>query len=86
VITLQDRPASKVLKVDGRLSAQDTELLVDACSAVSGPLLLDLTNLKFADRRGVDALRELKARGAAIIGVSPYLGLVLGGCDTPDPA
>ena len=68
-----------VLKVDGQLSGEEARLLVDACEAVAGPIILDLTDLQFADRQGVRMLRQLQARGATLTGLSPYLDLLLGG-------
>jgi len=75
---------SQALKVDGHLTAEDTELLVHACGAVTGGLVLDLRDLRSADRRGVSALRDLRARGAIFTGLSPYLTLLLRETGSPD--
>lgn len=40
-------------------------------------MVLDLTDLQFADREGVSALRKLWAHGTKLTGVSPYLRLLL---------
>jgi len=66
------------LKLDGRLTAEEVLEVRRACAGVEGRLVLDLTDLQFADRLGVSVLRELRARGAQLIGVSHYLGLLLG--------
>ncbi len=79
LITRVDHAERPVLKVDGRLSAEDTDLLVQTCEAVVGPLVLDLSDLRFADRQGVGTLRDLQARGISLIGLSPYLALLLTG-------
>ena len=50
----------------------------------SKPLVLDLSDLRFADRRGVGTLRELRARGVTLVGLSPYLDLLLGATGLPD--
>src|SRR6266542_724934 len=42
-------------------------------------VVLDLNDLHFADRQGVSALRELRAQGAKLTSVSPYLCLLLDG-------
>ena len=84
LITRQQRAEGQVLKVDGNLSAEDTEVLVRACEAEAPCLVLDLTDLLFADRRGVGALRELQSRGITLTGLSPYLSLLLGRPDLPD--
>lgn len=73
----------QVLKVDGQLSGENGVELVRACEAVTGCLVLDLRDLRFADRRGVGMLRELRARGAVLQGLSPYLELLLGSGGVP---
>jgi anti-anti-sigma regulatory factor len=78
LITRLDHAEQHVLRVDGRLSAEDTDLLVQICETVAGRLVLDLTDLQFAGRRGVGTLRELQAHGVTLIGLSPYLDLLLG--------
>jgi len=70
-------PTSR-LKLDGRLTAEEVLELRRACTAATGRLVLDLTDLQFADRQGVNVLREFRAQGAQLIGVSHYLGLLLG--------
>jgi len=40
-------------------------------------MVLDLSDLHFADRKGVSTLRELQAQGAELLSVSPYLRLLL---------
>jgi len=69
------------LKLDGRLTAEEVLELRRVCTAAKGRLVLDLTDLQFADRQGVSVLRDLRAQGAQLIGVSHYLGLLLG--ETP---
>jgi len=66
------------LKLDGRLTTEEVLEVRRACEGVEGRLVLDLTDLQFADRQGVSVLRELRAQGAQLIGVSHYLGLLLG--------
>ena len=70
-----------VLTLDGRLTGDEVAELRRAVNEVGGQVALDLTGLQFADRQGVSVLRELRARGAQLIGVSHYLGLLLG--ETP---
>lgn len=66
------------LKLDGRLTGEEVLEVRRACAGIEGRLVLDLTDLQFADRPRVRVLRELRAHGAQLIGVSPYLGLLLG--------
>ena len=73
--TADDRQT--VLKVDGRLKADDVEELTRAYRSVQGASVLDLSELQSADREGVEILRELVAMGAEIRGASPYIELLL---------
>jgi hypothetical protein len=77
LITRLKAAESQVLKVDGHLTAQDTEVLLRACEGPTSSLVLDLGDLRSADRRGVGALRQLRARGVVLTGLSPYLTLLL---------
>jgi anti-anti-sigma regulatory factor len=69
------------LGLAGRLTAEVQPELLRACAEFGAHVVLDLTELHFADRQGVRVLRELRAQGARLIGVSHYLGLLLG--ETP---
>jgi anti-anti-sigma regulatory factor len=70
-------PPATTVKVDGRLTGDEVPELRGACEEIEGRLVLDLTDLKSADRQGVSVLWELRAKGADFIGVSPYLELLL---------
>ena len=72
-----DSPAA--VKLDGRLTGEEVAELQGVCEGVAGRLVLDLTNLQFADRQAVGALRELRAHGAEITGASTYIRLLLDG-------
>jgi anti-anti-sigma regulatory factor len=65
-------------KIDGRLTAEEVPELLRVCVGITGPVVLDLTDLQFADRQGVSALRELRAHGARFTGASPYIELLIG--------
>ena len=71
------------IKVDGRLVTDETDIFVGACDGHRGPLVVDLSDLHFADDAGVGALRQLKAQGARIVGARPYLSLQLADGDDP---
>lgn len=66
------------LKLDGRLTGEEVLEVRRACAEVQGQVVLDLTDLQFADRQGVSVLRELRAQGTQLIGVTHYLKLLLG--------
>jgi anti-anti-sigma regulatory factor len=73
----------RTIKVDGRLLSGETEVLVQACEGHPGTLVIDLSDLHFADHAGIRVLRELKAQGARIVGARPYLSLQLAEQDGP---
>jgi anti-anti-sigma regulatory factor len=77
ISAIEADPTAK-LKLDGRLTAEVVPELMRVCAELEANVVLDLTDLRFADRQGVSVLRELKAQGAQLIGVSHYLGLLLG--------
>ena len=66
-----------VVKVDGRLHAEDVQELTRVFGAVQGSTELDLSELTSADRTGVAVLRELVSRGTNVRGASPYIELLL---------
>ena len=83
-ITKTVKDSIVTIKVDGRLAADETEVFVEACEGHRGPLVVDLSDLHFADDAGVGALRQLKAQGAHIVGARPYLSLQLADGDDPN--
>ncbi len=66
-----------VLKVDGRLKADDVGELALAYRSARGATVLDLSELQSADRACVAVLKELVALGAEVRGASPYLELLM---------
>ena len=82
-ITKTVKDSIVTIKVDGRLVSGGTEDLVAACEGHRGPMVVDLSDLHFADDAGVGALRKLNAQGARIVGARPYLSLQLADGDDP---
>jgi len=82
-ITKTLRGSIVTIKVDGRLASSDTAVLVEACEGHPGALVVDLSDLHFADDAGIRVLQELKARGARIVGARPYVSLQLAEQDGP---
>jgi hypothetical protein len=66
-----------VLRVDGRLLGNGVAELIRVSVRDAQPLTLDLSGLLFADADGVTALKELRARGARLRNVPPYVSLLL---------
>jgi anti-anti-sigma regulatory factor len=68
------------ISVAGRLTARDVSELEKACASTQGPLILDVSDLLFADEAGVDELLHLAtATGVQLLGISPYVELLLQG-------
>lgn len=76
-ITASGPDLEVTVKLDGRLTGEEAPELQRVCAEGTGPLVLDLTGLQSADREGVNVLRELQAKGAHLIGASPYIQLLL---------
>lgn len=69
----------RTVQLAGRLGeAQVPELLL-ACEGAQ-ELTLDLTDLVSADAAGLDALRRIRLRGAAVVGASGYIQIKLDSC------
>ena len=66
------------IRVEGRLVAEGVEELQREIESVAGPVDLDLSDLQSADAEGVRALRSFSAKGAKLVGVSPYIRQLLG--------
>ena len=71
------------IKADGRLVSGETEVLSEACEGHPGALVVDLSDLHFADDAGIRVLQDLKAQGARIVGARPYVSLQLAEQDDP---
>ena len=78
-ITEERLEGSTLMHVAGRLGGEGVEELSRACGAPSGCLRLDLTDLLQADELGLSLLRTLRESGAELVGVSPFIDLLLKG-------
>jgi anti-anti-sigma regulatory factor len=68
------------ISVAGRLTARDVSELDDVCAATQGPLILDVSDLLFADEAGVGELLHLATEtDVQLLGISPYVELLLHG-------
>ena len=65
------------LRLAGRLAGDAVDVLKGAC-ADSGPVVtIDLSEVYYADDRGVRTLWELRTGGAVLQSPRPYLALLL---------
>jgi ABC-type transporter Mla MlaB component len=76
-ITTTTTDRQTILKVDGRLRADDVEELSRAYRSVIGATSLDLSDLQSADRDGAAILRELVSLGVEVRAATPYIELLL---------
>lgn len=67
------------IQLHGRLSGPEIAEFQTACAAERPPLRIDLENLAGASADGILALKEQRARGARLVGASPYIELLLSG-------
>jgi ABC-type transporter Mla MlaB component len=77
-IACESDPGGRALRLEGWLEGEAVAELEKVVSEGSGPLRLDLSELRSADRAGIAALRAIRAAGAALVGASPYIKLLLG--------
>jgi hypothetical protein len=76
-VTTSSDTRGTILKVDGRLRAEDVSELAGVFGSVQGASALDLSDLQSADRDGVEILRQFISLGAEVRGASPYIELLL---------
>ena len=77
ISVIEADPAGRLM-LAGRLTAEVVPELMRVCAELEANVVLDLTDLHFADRQGVRVLRDLRTQGAQLIGVSHSLRLLLG--------
>lgn len=74
------REETEILRVEGRLTAEDLARFQQACGellAAGRSLSLELSGLQFADREAVATLRALRRRGVSLVGASGFLDALL---------
>ena len=76
-ITREERGSTSIVRVEGRLVCDGVKELRKVCAEPTHPLVLDLSNLQSADPEGICALRDLRARGAALEGADGYIRFLL---------
>jgi len=69
--------STTIINVDGRLTQLAVEQLRKTCGPIKGAVVLDLSNLQFADDAGIDAIRAMVSHGATVRGASQFVELLL---------
>ena len=65
-----------VVHIAGRLSGLAIGQLREACEQIEGAVVLDLSNILFADDEAIDFIRQLKENGAEVRKASPFIRLL----------
>jgi hypothetical protein len=68
----------QVIRLAGWLEGEAVAELERVVSGRAEPLQIDLAEVRSADPAGLAVLRALRARGARLVGASPYIRLLLG--------
>ena len=84
-ITIGKDAEGVIVEVAGRLDGEGATELEAAVGPLSGPLRLDLGDLRSMDAAGLAALQALRARGASLTRVSQYHRLLLEGAQGNAP-
>ena len=66
-----------IVSVSGRLEGSGVRELMRACQLIEGEFVLDLTGVRSADPKGIDAIRKLAYGSARLRGASPFIRLLL---------
>ncbi len=69
--------STTLIQIHGRLTVEEVADLEGACLSAEGTLFLDVMNLQFADKDGLNAIKRLSSEGAEVVGASPYIRLLL---------
>jgi len=79
MITVTNEPAWTLVRVDGWLAGAGVAELARVIGEASAPVRLLVRDLRGADATGLAALRRAAEQGTPLLGVSPYLELLLAG-------
>jgi hypothetical protein len=74
---VKDHGDHRVVRLSGALMGEMSSELTRLVDSTFPPVRLDLADLVSADGPGFRTLASLEARGAELVGVSPYLSLLL---------
>jgi anti-anti-sigma regulatory factor len=78
-INIEPEASVTVLQVAGQLDGTTAGQLTETIESIEGNIVMDLSELIFADEAGVDAIRSLKDKGTDIRGASAFIQLLIKG-------
>ena len=76
---IDDRGDHRVIRLSGALRGEMSTELTRLVDGILPPVQLDLADVVSADGAGFRTLASLEARGAELVGASPYVSLRLEG-------
>ena len=74
--SISDGPKT-IICISGRLVGTAVTELKKACDPIEDSFVIDLSNLLFADDKGIDAIRAIADKGVQVHGASPFVQLLL---------
>ena len=80
-ITKTTREGKTALKLEGRVAERWTAELERVCRTEGFPLVLDFSGVTFADDRGAEMIRRLRAEGAELVSLSLFVHELLEGSE-----
>ena len=72
-ITKTTREGKTALRLEGRVAERWAPEFERVCRAEGFPLVLDFSGVTFADERGAEIIRRLRAEGAELIELSLFV-------------
>jgi anti-anti-sigma regulatory factor len=78
ITKIEDRKKT-ILRITGRIQGDDANELQRAAEATGLKAVLDLSELRMADKRGVEVLRSLADEGVKLLQVPPLIAFFLSG-------
>jgi ABC-type transporter Mla MlaB component len=76
---IDDHGDRRVIRLSGALRGEMSSELIRLVDGILPPVRLDLADVVSADGAGFRTLASLEARGAELVGASPYVSLRLEG-------
>jgi len=76
-ITTRREENRQVIRIDGRLTVEGAIELDKVVDTAAGPVWIELHDLRSADEGGLATIRRLQATGVHLVGVPPYMQLLI---------
>jgi len=70
---IESGPRRTVLRLEGQILGPWVDELARACQQLTGAVALDIADVTFVERRGVELLRALETRGVTLLHCTPFV-------------